>query len=77
MDVRASQLSSRIQGALPQRYAGLANPAGNLTSPVTRVPANDPRALHPKLNTSTWSASYRVKRSPSQASKRTKKMRKG
>lgn len=66
-NVKTGQLSSRVQGALPTRYAGNANPVGEGTD--TRAAAlytADPRTMNPKLNVASWSKAYAVDRTAEQ-----------
>lgn len=80
--VKPSQLSSRVSGGLPQRYAGNANPVATdqgtqaysvATAPMT---STDPRVQNPKLNTKPWSVSYAQTRKP-MSEKKARKMKKG
>ena len=74
-NVKAGQLSSRVQGALPARYAGNANPVGEgVDTRAAALYTADPRTQNPKLNKASWSAAYAVSREP-QSPKTTKKKR--
>jgi hypothetical protein len=75
-NVKAGQLSSRVQGALPARYAGNANPVGEgVDTRAAALYTADPRMQNPKLNVASWSSAYAVNRTAEQP-KGTKKKRK-
>ena len=80
--VKAGQMYSRVNGGLPQRYAGNANPVvtdtGTEAYSVATAPltSSDPRVQNPKLNTKPWSVSYAQTRKP-MSKRKARKMKKG
>ena len=73
VNVKVSQISSRVQTGLPGRWSGVyANPVGNYQNPQRGTA----RQVNPKLNGTPWSVSYAVNRQGPPASK-SKKAKKG